>query len=383
MTLENRRKDILRLIESIDISPSLYKNAVEKYQAITAYLVKHGLDADMYPQGSFALGTVVRPSNNNQDANYDLDFICQVKSSRNEITASALWEKLKEVLENSSYADKLTEYDKCFTIEYADVNGVGFSIDIVPAADESTERKYKLRCDSEYPELIGTSIVIPDTGTQRSTWVTNNPKGYKEWFERINEPYRLHSQLENRRAIFENYPGVFASIEKIPTELERSSLQRVIQILKKHRDEYYFKSNATKPISAIIGTLVAKIAATLPPSISVFELLEKVLDTLQKHNRNDDMLYKKNGKWIIPNPANPEDNLADSWNDETCDKFFHWINQARIDFVDALNDDESRFRATMENAFGLWFINKHWNNKYCTVPSKPINPATASKPWRD
>ena len=282
MTLENRRKDILRLIESIDISPSLYKNAVEKYQAITAYLVNHGFDADMYPQGSFALGTVVRPSKNNQDANYDLDFICQVKSSRNEITASALWEKLKEVLENSPYADKLTEYDKCFTVEYADVNGVGFSIDIVPAADESTERKYKLQCDSEHPELIGTSIVIPDTGTQRSTWVTNNPKGYQKWFERINEPYRLHSQLENRRAIFENYPGIFASIEKIPLELERSSLQRVIQILKKHRDEYYFKSNATKPISAIIGTLVAKIAATLPPSISVFELLEKVLDTL--HN---------------------------------------------------------------------------------------------------
>lgn len=383
MTLENRRKDILRLIESIDISPSLYKNAVEKYQAITAYLVNHGFDADMYPQGSFALGTVVRPSKNNQDANYDLDFICQVKSSRNEITASALWEKLKEVLENSPYADKLTEYDKCFTVEYADVNGVGFSIDIVPAADESTERKYKLQCDSEHPELIGTSIVIPDTGTQRSTWVTNNPKGYQKWFEKINEPYRLHSQLENRRAIFENYPGIFASIEKIPLELERSSLQRVIQILKKHRDEYYFKSNATKPISAIIGTLVAKIAATLPPSISVFELLEKVLDTLQKHNRNDDMLYKKNGKWIIPNPANPEDNLADSWNDETCDKFFRWINQAKIDFVDALNDEESRFRTTMENAFGLWFINKHWNNKYCTVPSKPINPATASKPWRD
>ena len=383
MTLQNRRNDILRLIESLDIPPSLYKNAEEKYKAITKYLIEHGFDAEMYPQGSFALGTVVRPSKNNEDANYDLDFICQVKKVRNETTATMLWRELKEVLENSLYADKLTEYDKCFTIEYADINGVGFSIDIVPAADETFERKIKLRGESEHPELIGTSIVIPDTSRDRTMWVTNNPKGYRAWFERINEPYRAYSQLENRRALFESHPGVYASVEDIPVELERSSLQRVIQILKKHRDEYYFKSNDKKPISAIIGTLVAKVAETLPPYLSVFELLEKVLDTLRTHSRNDDMICKKNGKWVIPNPTNPEDNLADTWNDATCDKFFRWINQARFDLIDALNADESTFRSVMENAFGLWFIQKHWNDKYCPAQPKPITPSAAPKPWRN
>ena len=383
MTLQNRRNDILRLIESLDIPPSLYKNAEEKYKAITKYLIEHGFDAEMYPQGSFALGTVVRPSKNNEDANYDLDFICQVKKVRNETTATMLWRELKEVLENSLYADKLTEYDKCFTIEYADINGVGFSIDIVPAADETFERKIKLRGESEHPELIGTSIVIPDTSRDRTMWVTNNPKGYRAWFERINEPYRAYSQLENRRALFESHPGVYASVEDIPVELERSSLQRVIQILKKHRDEYYFKSNDKKPISAIIGTLVAKVAETLPPYLSVFELLEKVLNTLRTHSRNDDMICKKNGKWVIPNPTNPEDNLADTWNDATCDKFFRWINQARFDLIDALNADESTFRSVMENAFGLWFIKKHWNDKYCPAQPKPITPSAAPKPWRN
>ena len=51
MTLQNRRNDILRLIESLDIPPSLYKNAEEKYKAITKYLIEHGFDAEMYPQG--------------------------------------------------------------------------------------------------------------------------------------------------------------------------------------------------------------------------------------------------------------------------------------------------------------------------------------------
>ena len=95
------------------------------------------------------------------------------------------------------------------------------------------------------------------------------------------------------------------------------------------------------------------------------------------------MICKKNGKWVIPNPTNPEDNLADTWNDATCDKFFRWINQAKVDLIDALNADESTFRAVMENAFGLWFIKKHWNDKYCPVKPKPIPPSSASKPWRN
>lgn len=383
MEINKRQKEIIQLIENLDISPTMYKNAVEKYEAITRYLQGHGFNADMYPQGSFALGTVVRPRKDNKDANYDLDFICQVKKARDETTATMLWKELKEVLEKSPYADNLVKDDKCFTIEYADINGVGFSIDIVPAADESVERKLKLKSESEHPDLIDTSIVLPDTSRDRSMWVTNNPRGYRAWFENINEPYRRHSREEYRRALFEKHSTFYSSIEAIPVELERSSVQRVIQILKKHRDEFYAKCAYRKPISAIIGTLVAKIAENQPPYLSVFELLEKVLITLCNHSRNDEMLYKENGKWKIPNPANPDDNLADSWNDDTCDKFFSWINQAKIDLIDALSYEDERFQAFMENAFGLEFIKKHWGDKYRPVRPKPIHPSNAPKPWGD
>lgn len=40
--------------------PTLYKNAVEKYQALGHFLNDNGLEAEIYPQGSFAFGTVVR-----------------------------------------------------------------------------------------------------------------------------------------------------------------------------------------------------------------------------------------------------------------------------------------------------------------------------------
>ena len=55
-----RQNDILRAIESLDITPSMYKNADEKYHALADYLSRHtDVTLDMYPQGSFAFGTVV------------------------------------------------------------------------------------------------------------------------------------------------------------------------------------------------------------------------------------------------------------------------------------------------------------------------------------
>ena len=55
------KEDILKLIEGLDISPTMYKNATDKYKAVGTYLQEQGLECDIFPQGSFSLGTVVRP----------------------------------------------------------------------------------------------------------------------------------------------------------------------------------------------------------------------------------------------------------------------------------------------------------------------------------
>ena len=83
-----RQKDILRVIESLDITPSMYKNADEQYHALAKYLSEHtNVTLDMYAQGSFAFGTVVRPYKNDKDGAYDLDFICEVDIEKENITA--------------------------------------------------------------------------------------------------------------------------------------------------------------------------------------------------------------------------------------------------------------------------------------------------------
>lgn len=65
-----RQSDILSIIYGLDISPTLYKNAVEKYQALGNFLNDNGFEAEIYPQGSFAFGIVVRPSANDSSASY-------------------------------------------------------------------------------------------------------------------------------------------------------------------------------------------------------------------------------------------------------------------------------------------------------------------------
>ena len=217
-----RQADILRLISQLDISPTMYKNAVEKYKALATFLEDCDIEADIYPQGSFAFGTVVRPSYKDPDANYDLDFICQLHLSRNDIAPSELRQRIEDALKSSDrYGGKLTKWGECFTIEYADINGIGFSIDIVPAADEDAQRKNKLQSLSNRPDLIGTAIAIPrQNGERNYNWLTNNPRGFKTWFDEINRPFLEYRSLERRAKYFVDHRMVFDSIEDIPSDID-------------------------------------------------------------------------------------------------------------------------------------------------------------------
>ena len=61
--------------EAIDIAPSKYQDAVDRYQAVGHWLEGGEYpgsldDPSIYPQGSFRLGTVVRPIRGGVEAEY-------------------------------------------------------------------------------------------------------------------------------------------------------------------------------------------------------------------------------------------------------------------------------------------------------------------------
>lgn len=398
-----RQQDILSIISELDISPTMYSNAVEKYKAITAYLESYGIEAEMYPQGSFAFGTVVRPTSKSADANYDLDFICQIKGDRSSHTPSELRKILLDALKASGiYEGKLEIWDECFTIEYADVGKIGFTIDIVPATDESEEKKQSLLAKSSYPNLINTAVAIPKhNGNHNYTWITNNPRGFRQWFDEINKPFLEAGRNNYRNELFKRHSRFYASVEEIPHALDRSALQRVIQLLKYHRNVYYDKlpdGDDIKPISAIINVLVTEISKAYNPECSVFELLEYVLKELEiyaqhlaKNQKEFVALYgarnvisHNNGVWYIANPANPEDNLANKWNENPRipKTFFMWIKVVTSDLIDSLQQDDKHFRTTLDNGFGSKAVTAALGKKYMTTEApRLIIKESAPKPY--
>lgn len=289
-------------------------------------------------------------------------------------------------------------------LEYADINDIGFTIDIVPATDETVENKNRLIKKSLEPDLIETAIAIPKHNGERNySWLTNNPKGLRAWFDAKNEPFLTASRSAYRERLFAANRVLFASVEEIPHELDRSALQRVIQILKYHRDVFYAKikdGDEIKPISAIINVVTTQIASRYDPNCSVFELLEYVLNELNIYARQQTLTFKDfaqiygsrtvfsrpDGKWYISNPANPEDNLADKWNqnERIPAHFFRWVKAVKDDLIESLQqDDDQRFRASIENGLGNTSVSSVLGNKYCnTTPPKPISSQGAAKPYR-
>lgn len=380
----------------------MYKNATDKYKAVSTYLQDQGLACDIFPQGSFSLGTVVRPYRESKEVDYDLDFICCLNEQKEKTSASYVKNVVKDILCKSEvYKEKLQniEWDKCWTLEYAEVNGIGFNIDIVPSVSESDEVIQTMMSSSLSKKDAELAVAITDKRNQKYFWLTSNPRAYKNWFQSINRPFLEYDRQNKRKILFEKNRTVYNSIEDIPEGLERSSLQRVIQILKHHRDVYYcrIRKENLKPTSAIITTICVEIASGMDPSLNVFELLQLVANDFEIYSRNQTLteeefsrqyqskqtIRKSSGKWCIMNPVNPKDNLADSWNDnpEKAELFFKWVKAMKKDCLDSLQIEDNDFVALLENNFGRDYVGKSIDlNKY--VSAAPTIITNTPKPWR-
>lgn len=78
MYTKDSLNNLYRMIASnIDISDKMFELAEEEYKKLGKWIDKETPEyqISIYPQGSFALGTVVRPISNEDD--YDLDLVCQ------------------------------------------------------------------------------------------------------------------------------------------------------------------------------------------------------------------------------------------------------------------------------------------------------------------
>lgn len=378
--MRNKSFDLETIALKLDISPNMHKYAVDRYEGIAKYLKSKGIIAKFYPQGSFRTGTVVRPLKDGVESNYDIDEICELYISKEDANPAEVKKCIgNALLESDEYSKKmLPEEDRCWTLEYAEViDGVGLMLDIVPAIHESQSAVSNLVLKNVPYEYAQAAIVITDReSSDNYRWLQSNPDGYGSWFDNINRRFLEDNLEEKKKSYLNRNKTLFkanATIDDVPDYYIRSSLQRVIQLLKRHRDIYYFRNKSLaehRPASIIITTLAAKIANDAPTT-DISELLSYIVEGLRNyamllHGGNPQFHYngkicnfmeKKEEKWIISNPVDPDDNFADGWTDQTAKLFFSWIETVAMDLADTKIEKEKQYLTGLQTSFGKEFVN--------------------------
>jgi len=329
----------------LDIPPSKYAQAVQRYTSVGEWLCGDDNsdcmdDPDVYPQGSFRLGTIVRPLKDGKESDYDIDLVFEIKKEKDATTSKEIKERVGTRLNNHGTYRKLLKPEgrRCWTLEYSETDDVGFHLDILPAIPKTPS--------------TGAIHITHRSGDGTYEWSASNPKGYAQWFEAKNITAFITLEKTQKTMLFESNRELFSSIDDVPNQLIKTPLQRTIQILKRHRDQRFANhpSHSSKPISMIITTLAAQLYSN---ETTTFEALKNIVFKLDAHanlQQHDFILEKSladqklilrtpDDKWIIPNPVAPEENFADRWhenNHERAKMFFQWVKWVREDLVDIL-----------------------------------------------
>jgi hypothetical protein len=364
-------------IKGIELSPTMKKNAIDKYNAISTYLDDNNIKADFYPQGSFLFGTVIRPYREGKDHNYDLDILCILDEDKKNTTPNAVKNSVGDCLKNNKiYLDKLKKEDKnCWTLEYAEIaDGVGFSLDLVPSVHEEFINKQALINLGVESDEVGKLCSITNKNNIGYDWLMSNPLGYGKWFKKISDKFLSVSMIQNQKQnLYENFSAIFEKAEEIPDFYYKSNLQRAVQILKRTRDIYYDRAGLKnmKPSSIALTTLVADCVKD-HQDLSVEEIIKLFIVNFK--NREISCICDSK----IVNPANPNDNFANNWSTKNWGLMNKWLRQ--LDEYILIPLDENLLNSNINNFFDL---NDYEDNKSNVVKKHiiPIKPIVPTKHW--
>jgi hypothetical protein len=325
------------LANALEIPPSRYEQAEKSYKSLGDWLHRDdsgvkNFDPDVFVQGSFRLGTVIKPQSDEEE--YDVDCACALTAlGKPNISQFALKELLGEEIKlyrkSKGIQKEVHEGRRCWRLEYAD--GAQFHMDIVPCIPNADDQRILLEARNLDAQFADTAIAITDNEVPQyyeitEDWPRSNPRGYAEWFKsRMGDVFiRRREQVLNEM----RSEGVTASVEDIPTYRVRTPLQSAIMILKRHRDTMFAADPTDKPISIIISSLAAH---AYEGEETIGYALLSILSRMEQSIEHD------GAKYIIKNPTDALENFADKWEEhpERAQAFFGWLEQAREDFASA------------------------------------------------
>jgi hypothetical protein len=290
-------------IEALDISDGEHDLAVSRYnsvgQSLADYWGESPTGGAIHTQGSMRLGTVTRNIHRNDEI--DIDLVARrdlTKASTTQADLKADAGHGLDLFVNSAPEGlpAKEEGKRCWKLLYP-----GFHIDVLPALpDESSP---------------GTGIVITDTDLRE--WQFSDPIGYANWFHAT-----MRTEWIEKRAAMEQA----IDVGDVPDWKVKTTLQRTVQALKRHRDIYFTNDMNDRPASVIITTLAA---LSYRGGGSLYEVLLHVSANMPSK------VEQQGGIYVVSNPVQPKENFADRWqaHPRRAQMFFDWIERAYADFA--------------------------------------------------
>ena len=337
-----------RLLDAIQVPDSRYEAANRAFKSVCDWLSRATSSLtpfrpDCYLQGSFRLGTAIRPIT--EDDDYDVDIVTVLSLTKQAVAPSELKRLVgKEI---KAYAERYgmqrpVDNRRCWTQDYAEE--AQFHIDTLPAIPDAARQRVLLEDQNLDARWAGSAIAITDKTDANyhvinERWPLSNPRGYAEWFEG-----RMSAVLTMRKSAMALREA--KKVEDIPTYRARVPLQSAIQLLKFHRDVMFIDDADDKPISIIITTLAAQ---SYRNEMDVAAALRTILRDMDAH------IEQRLGVDWVPNPTNGLENFADKWSQypQRRANFRKWLEAAREDFARLERaTSEREVQTLLEEMFG-------------------------------
>ena len=328
-----------QVARSLDVPEELHRAAVMEYEQLAYFLEEIDQDngrraPDVYPQGSFALGTAIQPIKHEDEYDVDLVYERMLKKeskSQQELKDEA-GKNLKRYVahrrETHQSVPELSEGSRCWCLNFPNQ----FHMDVLPAIPDAEQR-----------EIVATQspkhILITDKNVR--IWLPSNPREFANWFRSTMEvryeaiKKSMAEASLRRKGLVVNDWQIKQAAERIPEYEIKTPLQLAIQILKRHRDSRFEGDPENRPASILITTLAAK---AYDNEANLLDALLSLVYRMPDHIEEREVGGQRVA-WV-ENPVNKTENFADRWQAKDYpdrEKHFRsWLEQVGIELEEAL-----------------------------------------------
>jgi len=312
---------LVRLCQTVQLSPTQFSLAESHYHAICEWLGQEGSELsayspDLYPQGSVALGTTVKPLMGEE---YDVDLVCELNINYRSVHDPVILLDMIErrMRQSDLYKDKLKRKRRCLRVNYEH----DFHLDILPACpDQGTGQD---------------CLVVPDREDKR--WRASNPKGFVKWF-------KIKGALRPAISFSKMAMDSAAPLPQPQTAEQKTTLQLSVQLIKRWRDVHYAENIESAPVSIVLTTLMGdKYQGIQSVSENIAFSTQAIIDAVPAQ-----------GRLIVVNPSHPQEDISERWADtEKYAAFVSGMKALRQQMVElASAQDMGRQSKLLQKMFG-------------------------------